>query len=139
MKTDSAKQKAANKKLAGMENITDKGTIKLNDAVLSSIVKTAACKTPGVVRISTDSNLFENVAYLMGHSKAKENAIKIEMEQERINITIRIVAAYGKNIPQLAKEIQLNIIQKIKEFTGLETGKVDVIVSGVEEYDEENK
>ena len=112
--------------------------MKLNETVLSSIVKTAACKTPVVIRISTGSNLFENVADLIGHNKARENAIKIEMAEEKINIAIRIIVIYGKNVPQLAKEVQLNIIQRIKEFTGLETGKVDVIVNGVEEHEEEN-
>lgn len=138
MKCDPTEEITGNKKPAGMESITDKGTVKLNDAVLSSIVKTVASKTHGVVRISTGSNMLENVAYFIGHNKAKDNAIKIEMAGEKINITIRIVAAYGKNIPQLASEVQLSIIQKVKEFTGLETGRVDVIVSGVEEYNEEN-
>lgn len=139
MKFSPAEEKPGNKKPAGMESITDKGTVKLNDTVLSSIIKTVASKTPGVVRISTGSNMLENVAHFMGHSKTKDNAIKIEMTDEKINITIRIVTAYGKNIPQLASEVQLSIIQKVKEFTGIEIGRVDVIVSGVEEYNEENK
>ncbi len=139
MKFDPSVEKIGNKKPAGMESITDKGTVKLNDAVLSSVVKTVAIKTPGVIRISTGSTMLENVAYFMGHSKSRENAIKIEVAGEKINITIKVVVAYGKNIPQLASELQVSIIQKVKEFTGLETGRVNVIVSGVEEYNEENK
>lgn len=139
MKLDPVKKRACDKKTAGMESITDRGTVKLNDEVLSSIVKAVASKTPGVVRISSGSNVLENVAYFIGHSKTKDNAVKIEMSDEKINVTIKIVVAYGESIPQLASELQLSIIQKIKEFTGLETGKVDVIISGVEEYNEENK
>ena len=139
MKFNSAEEKAGSKKPAGMESVTDIGMVRLNDTVLSSIVKTVASKIPGVVRISTGSNMLENVAHLMGYGKSKDNAIKIEMTDEKINITIRIVTVYGKNIPQLASEVQLGIIQKVKEFTGIETGRVDVIVSGVEEDNEENK
>jgi len=140
MKCNSAEKKAGNKKPIGMENITDKGTIKFNENVLSSIVKAVASKTSGIVRVSAENNMLENIAHFIGHSKVKDNAIKIEMAGEKINIALRIVVAYGKNIPQLANEVQLSIIQKVKEFTGLETSRVDIIVSSVEEENtEENK
>lgn len=137
-KANSAIEKTANKKHVEMETVTDKGTVKFNDTVISSIVKTAACEIPGVMRIDTEGNLFENIAYLMGHRKTKEHAIRIEMADDKINITAGIVVNYGKNIPQIANEVQMNVIQKVKEFTGLEIGKVDIIVSGVEELEDEN-
>lgn len=128
------KQKEATK-FNRMESSTEKGSVKFNDSVVSSIVKTATCSTKGVIRISCSTNFFENLAHIIGHRKNCEGSIKIDTVNGAPNISISVIAKYGINIHDLAKEIQINVIQQIKDMTGVEAGKVNVIIAGIEEED----
>ena len=116
-----------------MEGATEKGSVNFNDSVISSIVRTATCSTQGVIRIAASSNFFENLAQIIGHKKNCDSSIKIETIDGVPNVSINVIAKYGVNIHDLAKEIQSNVIQQVKDMTGVEVGKVNIIITGIEE------
>ena len=123
---------------SGVENSSDKGTIKLHEGVIATVVKNAACSIDGIVSLAGNS-FTDSIADILGTKKRNDGAIKIDLVEDTASIEISVIAAYGKNIPKLALNVQTSIIEDVKKITGLTVTKVDVIVQGVEEIEEKNE
>jgi uncharacterized alkaline shock family protein YloU len=118
----------------GLENANDQGTVKLHEGVIASVVKNAACSVDGVIRLA-GSGLADSIADILGTKKRNDSAIKIELNEDKAQIEVRLIVEYGKNIPNLALNVQTTIIQDIKNITGLSVTQIDVIVQGVEDFE----
>jgi uncharacterized alkaline shock family protein YloU len=118
----------------GLESQNEKGSIKLHEGVISSVVKNAALSVDGVIKLAVASSLTDSIAYMIGHKKSSDGAIEIEiLEDENVIVKIKVVVVYGENIPRIALDIQMTIIEKVKAITGMDVGSVDVIIQGIEE------
>jgi uncharacterized alkaline shock family protein YloU len=121
----------------GLENQNGKGTVKLHEGVIASVVKNATCSENGIVRFA-GSSLLDSIAGLLGtKKKTTDSAIKIKLTDESASVDVNIIVAYGENIPALALQLQTTIINEVKKIAGITVSQVNVYVRGVEEVIEE--
>ena len=109
------------------EDGTELGAIRIHNSVIATIARLAALKVPGVVEMS--GSFAEGLASMV--SKASfDRGIKVDMEDQKINLDIHIVIAFGVRIPQVAWRIQNDVRKAIEDMTGKKVGQINVIVQG---------
>lgn len=122
------------------ENATDDqnslGRIRINHSVIRSIVRLAALEVEGVCSIATGF-----VDQLGGISeifskKESDRGVKVQEDDEQnYNIEIRLILAYGCDIPKTATDVQVAVRNRIAAMIGQNVVKVDVIVDGIRQKD----
>ena len=112
------------------------GIVKVHESEIASIIRKAACSVDGVVRLAGNT-LVDNIAEFVGSRKVMDRAISIEMGDNAVSIEIQIVLAFGCNIPEVAKNVQENVIDEITRITGMQVTRIDVVVMDLEDSDEE--
>lgn len=118
---------------------TEKGSVSINETVIISIAKNAAIQVPGVVRLTSTGKFAESIAFMIGRTQSKPDSVQIKTAGNKIEVSVRIIVSYGKSIPEVALNVQLAIMQAIKDMAQMEVTKVDVTVEGVEEEDKEEE
>jgi len=109
------------------EDGTELGAIRIHNSVIAQIARLAALKVHGVVEMS--SSFTDGLASMM--SKASfDHGIKVDMEDQKINLDLHIVIAFGVRIPQVAWRIQNDVRKAIEDMTGKKVGQINVIVQG---------
>lgn len=104
------------------------GKIKIADNVAASIANLAAQEVDGVVRVigSATSSISE-----MFGKKNLAKGVKVNMDEEGINIELSLVILHGVNIVKLAEEVQNNVKEAVESMTGIKAKGVDVIISDI--------
>lgn len=118
---------------------TEKGSVSINETVIVSIAKNAASQVPGVVRLTSTGKFAESIAFMIGRTQSKPDSVQIKALGDKVSVSARIVVSYGKNIPEVALNVQMAIIQAIKDMAQMEVAKVDITVEGVEEEDKKEE
>ena len=110
------------------EDGTELGAIRVHNSVIAAIARLAALKVPGVVEMS--GSFAEGLVSMM--SKASfDHGIRVDMEDQKVNLDLHIVIAFGVRIPQVAWRIQNDVRKAIEDMTGKKIGLINVIVQGV--------
>jgi uncharacterized alkaline shock family protein YloU len=110
------------------EDGTELGAIRVHNSVIASIARLAALKVPGVVEMS--GSFAEGLASMVGKASF-DRGIKVDMEDQKVNLDLHIVIAFGVRIPQVAWRIQNDVRKAIEDMTGKKIGLINVIVQGV--------
>lgn len=110
------------------EDGTELGAIRIHNSVIATIARLAALKVPGVVEMS--GSFAEGLASMVGKASF-DRGIKVDMEDQKINLDLHIVIAFGVRIPQVAWRIQNDVRKAIEDMTGKKVGLINVIVQGV--------
>ena len=130
--------------MLGMEQIAQEnapqgaleGVIKVHESVVASIVRKAACSVDGVIRLA-GSTLVDNIAEIVGSKRIYDRSILVEMGESSVQIEVKVILAYGIEIPPVAKAIQEAVIEQITSITGMTVGKVNVMIMDLEELPQE--
>lgn len=119
---------AGEKELIMSENIiTDSGSVKISENVISTIVSNVAVEVAGVAEISAGNSV--GIKSLIGKKGA--SCIKIEFQGEDIIIDISIIAKYGAKIQEVAAKLQDVIMDSVTSMTGINVIKVNVLIAGI--------
>ena len=110
------------------EDGTELGAIRVHNSVIAAIARLAALKVPGVVEMS--GSFAEGLASMVGKASF-DRGIKVDMEDQKVNLDLHIVIAFGVRIPQVAWRIQNDVRKAIEDMTGKKVGLINVIVQGV--------
>ena len=110
------------------EDGTELGAIRVHNSVIAAIARLAALKVPGVVEMS--GSFAEGLASMVGKASF-DHGIKVDMEDQKLNLDLHIVIAFGVRIPQVAWRIQNDVRKTIEDMTGKKVGLINVIVQGV--------
>ena len=110
------------------EDGTELGAIRIHNSVIATIARLAALKVPGVVEMS--GSFAEGLASMVGKASF-DRGIKVDMEDQKVNLDLHIVIAFGVRIPQVAWRIQNDVRKAIEDMTGKKIGLINVIVQGV--------
>ena len=132
MKDNKDSRAQYNMTFSGLENANDQGTVKLHEGVIASVVKNAACSVDGVIRLA-GSGLADSIADILGTKKKNDSAISIKLNEDKAQIEIFLIVEFGKNIPNVALDVQTTVIEEVKNITGLNVTQIDVIIQGVED------
>ncbi|MFH1477421.1 MAG: Asp23/Gls24 family envelope stress response protein [Verrucomicrobiota bacterium] len=110
------------------EDGTELGAIRVHNSVIAAIARLAALKVPGVVEMS--GSFTEGLASMVGKASF-DHGIKVNMEDQKLNLDLHVVISFGVRIPQVAWRIQNDVRKAIEDMTGKKIGQINVIVQGV--------
>ena len=113
-------------KTVASENQTNRnGEVRIANDVISVIAGMALCEIPGIY---IDNRLPE--AFIdKSNAKNITKAIKIDIEEGRVAVSIIVSIEYGKTISELSCEVQDKIRTAVQTMTGLSVSRVDVTVA----------
>ena len=114
------------------------GVVKVHESVIASIIRKAACSVDGVVRLAGNT-LVDNIAEFVGSKKVMDRAIQITIGESSIEAVIAINIRYGFALPDIAAEVQENVVRQVRELTGLTASRVDVIIREMEFSDDDKE
>ena len=106
----------------------DSGTLRYYDDVIEKIAYTAACGVEGAVCIKENSKeLMQKIG-----AKTIKKDIKVNFEEENINIFVCINVEPDVNVLNTAVKVQNSVKKTVEMMTGFSVKKVDVHVAKIE-------
>ena len=117
---------------------SDLGLIKIHENVISSIVRKAALSVDGVSRLA-GSSFVDNIAEIVGSRKISDRAIAIKLDEDKVEIELKINMKFGYKVPEVASEVQTVIIEQVENVTGMNVVGVNVVVQEIEEVTEHSE
>ena len=108
--------------------VSKKGTLKVSENVIVTIVKNAASEIDGVHRIATKSLSIKSFL----QSSSDPSDIKVTMLDGVCRISMSVVARSGYNIVSVCEQIQEKVKAAVQSMTGVAVSKVDVSVVDVD-------
>lgn len=108
---------------------TNHGSVRIADDVVAIIAGLAASNTKGIAGMSESvaTGLTKRVS---GRTLTK--GVTVEVGQVETAIDLRVVVEYGVNIPEVCRQVQIEVKQAVEAMTGLQVKEVNVRVEGVE-------
>ena len=107
----------------------DNGAIVVSENVIARIAGVATSTCYGVVGMAF-KNTTDSIASLLKWDSITKG-IKVNTEDEKINIDLHIIVEYGVNIKVICESIISNVKYAVESATGFKVGKVSVNVEGV--------
>lgn len=104
------------------------GNIHISEEVLAAIAAAAALEVEGTSSLA--ANLGSDIAELLG-KKNLAKGVRVKMEDDKVEVELSVLMAYGYTIPETGKAIQDSVKQAIESMSGLEVAYVNVNVAGV--------
>lgn len=105
------------------------GTIDISNDALVSIVSIAANNCFGV-RSMARKNMSESIAELL-KLDSRRKGISIEIKDDIVNITLRIIVRHGINISAIGDSIVKEVKYNVSQMAGVKVGRVDVFVDSI--------
>ncbi len=102
-----------------MEN-NNFGQVKISNEVVATIAGLAALEVDGV---ETNTTFTDKIL--------KNNGVKIQIEEEDVNLDVMVMVEYGKSVPELALQVQENVKNTVETMTGLKVSQVNIHVQGI--------
>lgn len=104
------------------------GNVNISDDVVAIIASVAATEIPGVVSMS--GGITGGFSEMLG-MKNSSKGVKVELKEDSAKIDVFIVVEYGKNISEIAKNVQNNVKNSVETMTDLKVVEMNVNVQGV--------
>lgn len=106
------------------------GEIKINHAVVASIVRLAALQVKGVSGVG--GGLVDGISELFSKREIDSRGVKVSEDANgAYSIELRLIIFYGAEIGRTAYEVQIAVRKQLIAMTGKPVAQVDVIVEGV--------
>ena len=104
------------------------GNIRIADEVVAKVAAKAALEIAGVHKMS--GGVVDEVTKLLGKRNLGKG-VKVEVGDRECSVDVYIIVDYGVSFPNVAVEVQQNIIKAITEMTGLKVLEVNVYIQDV--------
>ena len=105
------------------------GTIEISNDALSGIISIAANNCFGVHSMA-NKNMGESIAQLL-KLDSKKKGITIDIKDDVVNITLRIIVRHGINISAIGNSIIGEVKYNVERMAGVKVGRVDVYVDSI--------
>lgn len=102
-------------------------TLKVSEDVIATITRLATMEIKGVDGIITPNATLKQVFI----KKTENNAIKIRLVGDVVEITLNVLVRFGHNVVSIAEQIQNNVKSTVQNMTGVTVSRVNVGISGV--------
>ena len=112
-----------------IENLNEKGTIKIADEVVGVIAGLAATEVDGVAGMS--GGIAGGITEILGRKNLLKG-VKVEVGEKETAIDLYIIVDYGVRIPEVAWNVQENVKKAIENMTGLSVVEVNIHIQGVD-------
>ncbi|MDY3119240.1 MAG: Asp23/Gls24 family envelope stress response protein [Peptoniphilus sp.] len=107
--------------------------VKIADDVITRIAQEAATRVDGVYNSYTTKRDIGD--FLPGRSASKT---KVTADDEKSVVDISIVVEYGRNIVEVAEEVQDAVKESLENMTDLDITAVNVHVNGVRAQEQQS-
>ena len=107
----------------------DRGIVKISDEVVEVIAGIAAAEIKGVVGMS--AGIANGISQILSGKKNLSKGVKVNVGEDSASIDLYIVVEYGIKIPDLALNVQENVIKAVESMTGLKVSGVNVYVQNI--------
>ena len=114
------------------EEENETGRIRISDNVIAAIVRRYTEDIPGVVRFASGS-IVSGLTEMLSKKSPEGSVVCVEVEDDSVNISVRLVLEFGVRIREVATMVQDVIRTRVEELTGNHVAKVDVIVQDLED------
>lgn len=104
-----------------------KGTLRVSENVIITIVKNSACEVDGVASIALKP--FSIKSFL--NPNLDNTCITVAMLDGVAKITLSVIAKSGYNMVNVCEQIQERVKAAVQSMTGVTVSKVNVSVVGV--------
>jgi uncharacterized alkaline shock family protein YloU len=111
-----------------VEHKGESGNIKISDEAIASIASIASMEVDGVVGL--DGGSAASFAEAIG-IKDPAKGIKVDLLNENVSVDINIIVDFGREVSDVAAEVQDKVRESIESMTGLNVNKVNVNINGV--------
>lgn len=119
-------EQGKNIKLAKDEAKT--GSVKIANDVVAMIAGIATTEVEGV--FATVGNITHELMGKVG-MKTLSKGVKVEMEENSLNINVDIIVDYGVSIADVSAKVQARVAESIANMTGFVVNNVNVRIAGV--------
>lgn len=114
-------------------HIEDVGQVQIADEVIAVIAGLAATEVDGVAKMS--GNITNEIVSKLGMKKLSKG-VKVDIEDQEVEVTLNLVLAYGVSIPRASKEVQEKVKNAIENMTGMTVKEVNIRIAGIDMGDE---
>ncbi len=105
-----------------------KGRVKVANEVIAQIAAMTALQIPGVARVADGSNQFTRVIRRGGIHQG----VRVELgDDDALKLQLLLVADSGRNLPDLAAQVQRQVVAAVDRMLGMRTSSVDVFFADV--------
>ena len=106
-----------------------RGSVKIADDVILCIAALAATDVEGVASMA--GNITHDLVSMFG-VKNLRRGVKINMEEEEVQIDLSIIVEYGYSIPAVSARVQEKVRNTIENMTGFNVSEVNVSIAGID-------
>lgn len=110
---------------------TEYGEVKINNDVIAQIAGIAALECYGIVGMSSQKQVKDGLAELLGLNNVIKGIVVKETEEGDVKIEIHVIVAFGTRISEVALGVQNKVKYVLQEAIGVEVTGVDIYVQGV--------
>lgn len=107
--------------------IDELGNIHISEEVLAVIAAAAALEVEGVSSLASGG---KDIGELLG-KKNLARGIRVQVEDEKVQVELSIMVKYGYTILDVAKAVQDAVSTNIESMSGLSVQAVNITVGGV--------
>lgn len=112
---------------------TDLGEIYIDSKVIATYAGSVAVECFGIVGMAW-VNVKDGVVNLL-RREAWTKGIAVEVRDNKLYLDFHVIVSYGVNIPTVTENLINNVEYKMRAFTGMEIGKINIYVEGVRVID----
>jgi uncharacterized alkaline shock family protein YloU len=107
----------------------DLGKIEISPEVIEIIAGLAALEVSGVAAMHGNfaSGMVDKLS-----GRKYGRGVKVDLTDNGIVIDVHLTVNFGTSIPDVAENVQVNIIRALKKMTALEVEKINIHVVGIQ-------
>ncbi len=109
---------------------TERGTTRIEDAVVTKVAAIAARETRGVYDLGGGAaRAFGAVTERVGMSEDRSRGVVVDVGEREAAVDLTLMIEYGESIPQVSQAVRDNVIKRIEGITGLSVAEVNIVVN----------
>jgi uncharacterized alkaline shock family protein YloU len=117
------------------ELVTEHGTTTVADSVVAKIAGIAAREVSGVHAMGAGAaraiGAIKEMLPIGSDEPAPTQGVTVEVGDKEAAVDLDLVVEYGVAIPELAKAVRKNVIQRVERMTGLSVTEVNIAVDDI--------
>lgn len=102
------------------------GQVKISNDVVATIAGLAALEVDGVEANTTFTDKIPFTDKIL-----KNSGVKVQIEDEEVNLDVMVTIEYGLSIPKVSLSIQENVKNTVETMTGLKVSQVNIHIQGI--------
>ena len=109
------------------------GEIAISPDVIATYAGSVAVSSFGIIGMAAYS--VKDGLYHLLRKDSLSKGINVEIEDNKISLTLHCIVSYGVSIPALSENLFDGLKYEVEQFTGMEVSHIDVLIEGIRVID----